>query len=399
MTTAQRLWLGAGLLALVFFLYLVRETLPPFLIALTAAALLDPLLDRMQRRGWSRRSAVIVVFAIFLLVFAGVALILIPAAVRQATDLVGSVPSYYEALAKRFQALLGSQQDLLGRLHLPTSSSEILEQYQAQITRVLQTMLSRLLQFFGASVSKLVWVAIIPIVTFYLMLEIDPLRARVVHLVPQRHQPRFLELSERVGAVFSGYVRGLIIVCAGYAVVTGVLLAVFFRLPYSLMIGLTAGVLYAVPYVGAIATVAIGGLVATASHPSTGYVVGVVLTMLAINQVFDQLITPRVVGGLVGLHPVVSLFALTTGGQLFGLPGMILAVPVAASIKVLLVSVWPQISEPLAAEELEGGAADEALPLAPEETVTVLAPERPAAPLSAGAAATATTDPKSGSRA
>jgi hypothetical protein len=78
---------------------------------------------------------------------------------------------------------------------------------------------------------------------------------------------------------------------------------------------------------------------------------------------------------------------------------MILAVPVAASIKVLLVSVWPQISEPLAAEELEGGAADEALPLAPEETVTVLAPERPAAPLSAGAVATATTDPKSGSRA
>jgi predicted PurR-regulated permease PerM len=189
--------------------------------------------------------------------------------------------------------------------------------------------------------------AIIPIVTFYLLQEIDPLRARIVHLVPVPRRARFLELSERVGSVFSGYVRGLIIVCAGFALATGTVLALIFRLPYSLMIGLISGVLYAVPYVGGLATVGIVALVALSTHPGTGFVLGVVGTVLLIYQLFDQVITPRVVGGQVGLHPVVSIFALTAGGQLFGLPGMILAVPVAASLQIVLTSLWPQLAEPL----------------------------------------------------
>ena len=119
------------------------------------------------------------------------------------------------------------------------------------------------------------------------------------------------------------------------------------------MIGLVSGVLYAVPYVGGAATVAIVALVALSTHSSAGFVLGVVVTVLLIYQLFDQVITPRVVGGQVGLHPVVSIFALTTGGQLFGLPGMILAVPVAASIQIVLTTLWPQLAEPLPAGERE----------------------------------------------
>jgi predicted PurR-regulated permease PerM len=358
-----------GALIVGYFLYRVRDTLPPFFIAFAAAALLDPLLDRLQRRGWSRGAAAGVVFAIFLLVFAGVALVLIPAAMQQAGQFVGNLPAYYAELSKRFEALLRAHQGLLSRLHLPTTSTGIFNQYQQQIPGLLQGMLSRLLQYFAASVSKLAWLAIIPIATFYLLLEIDPLRARIIHLVPAYNRTRFLEMAERVGAVFSGYVRGLIIVCSGYAVVSGLVLAIGFHLRYSLLVGLVAGVFYAVPYVGALATVTVAGLVAAATHPSVGYVLGVVVTLLAINQVFDQIITPRVVGGLVGLNPIVSLFALTAGGELFGLPGMILAVPVAASIKVVLLSVWPALSEPLSAEEVralsqgngEGSKAGEGL--------------------------------------
>lgn len=340
-------------LAAAAFLYLVRDVLPPFLIAFAIAALLDPLLNRMQRCGWSRRAATLVVFALFLLTFAGVALVLIPAAVRQGAEFAGNMPAYYAALTQRAQVALAAHRDLLTRLRLPTTSNEILARYQADITRGLQTLASRLLQLFAGSLSKLSWMAIIPIVTFYLLQEIEPLRARVVHLVPAQHRTRFLELSESVGAVFSGYVRGLIVVCAGYAVVTGVVLALLFRLPYSLMIALVSGVLYAVPYVGAVATIAIAALVAVATQHAAGFILGVGVAMLLVNQLFDQAVTPRVVGGLVGLHPVVSLFALTAGGQLFGLPGMILAVPVAASGQVVLTALWPQLAEPLPAKERE----------------------------------------------
>src|SRR6266571_4149963 len=348
-----RRWIWLGGLAAVAFLYLVRDVLPPFLIAFAVAALLDPLLVWMQRWGWSRRAATLVAFALFLLTFAGVALVLIPAAVRQAAEFAGNMPAYYAELTQRAQAALAAHHELLARLRLPTTSNEILARYQAEITRFLQSLVSRLLQVFASSVSKLPWMAIIPIVTFYLLQEIDPLRARAVHLVPAPHRRRFLELSERVGSVFSGYVRGLIIVCAGFALATGTVLALVFRLPYSLMIGLVSGVLYAVPYVGGAATVAIVALVALSTHSSAGFVLGVVVTVLLIYQLFDQVITPRVVGGQVGLHPVVSIFALTTGGQLFGLPGMILAVPVAASIQIVLTTLWPQLAEPLPAGERE----------------------------------------------
>ncbi len=346
-TLVSRAATALGLLALGLFLYLVRDTLPPFLIGFAAASLLDPVLDRMQRRGWSRRAAAVVVFGLFLILFAGVALVLIPAAVQQAAEFVANAPGYYGELARRLQEAMGARHDLLTRLGLPTTTSQMLARYQPQLTGFLQTLVQRLLQFFAGSAAKLVWVAIIPIVTFYALLEIDAMRARIVHLVPHRHRPRLLDLSERIGAVFSGYARGLILVCAANGVVIGVVLALGFRLSYALMIGLVAGVLYAVPYVGAISTVAIAGLVAVATHHSTGYIVGVLLTLLAINQLFDQLITPRVVGEQVGLHPVVSLFALTAGGALFGLAGMILAVPVAASLKVVMLSLWPQLAEPL----------------------------------------------------
>src|SRR5439155_24279988 len=125
------------------------------------AVLLDPVLDRMQRHGWSRQAATLVVFAIFLLIFAGVALVLIPAAVRQAADFVGNLPDFYTALVARAQAALKAHHALLARLRLPSTSTEILARYQADIARLLQTLLSRLLRFFAGSMSKLVWVAII----------------------------------------------------------------------------------------------------------------------------------------------------------------------------------------------------------------------------------------------
>jgi predicted PurR-regulated permease PerM len=350
-------WIWLGVVALAACLYLLRDVLPPFLIAFAIALLLDPVLSRMQRRGWSRRAATFVVFAIFLLVFAGVALVLIPAAVRQAAEFAGNMPSYYAALSQRAQAALASHHALLARLRLPTTSNEILARYQAQITRLLQTLVSRMLQFFAGSVSKLPWMAIIPIVTLYTLQDIQQLRACVIRLVPVRHRERFLDLSERVGAVFAGYVRGLIIVCAGFAVLNGLVLGLLFRLPYALMVALISGILYAVPYVGGAATVAIVALVALAARGSAGFLLGVVAAELLVYQLFDQVITPRVVGGQVGLHPVVSLFALTAGGQLFGLPGMILAVPVAASVQVVLLTLWPQLAQPPASTSPEAAPA------------------------------------------
>jgi predicted PurR-regulated permease PerM len=344
------LWIAAGIAVLLAFLFVVRDTLPPFLIAFAIAALLDPLLDRMQRWGCSRFVAVVATFAIFLGIFLGVSMILVPLAIKQATDLVIRVPDYYEQFSTWARASVTDHQWLLDRLRLPTTTNDWLDQYHQQIEGFLKTLVSRLVGLLGTSLSKAVWLAIIPIVTFYLMRDIDRIRLRAVTLLPALHRDRITGIASDVGAVFAGYLRGLCIVCVGYAIVNGLILSLGFRLPYALVISMLSGILYAVPYVGAVATIALGTLVALTADPSTGYVLGVAAALLVTNQVFDQVVTPRIVGGLVGLHPVVSLFALTAGGNLFGLAGMILAVPVAASIQVVLVHLFPALGKPLEPE-------------------------------------------------
>jgi predicted PurR-regulated permease PerM len=345
------LGIAAGAFLLAAFLFLVRESLPPFVIAFAIAALLDPLLDRMQQAGFSRRVAAVLTFVLFLGVFLGVCIVLIPMAIKQATELAGNVPAYLQQFSDWARGYAAQHEALLRRAHLPTTTNDWLERYHLQIEGFLKTLVARTFGFLSASLSRLAWLAIIPIVTFYLMQDIDDIRRRALSLLPDPHRDRVSRVAGEVGAVFAGYLRGLCIVCAGYAVVSGIILTLGFRLPYALIISLLAGILYAVPYIGAIATVALGTLVALTANPSPGYVLGVAAALLATNQLFDQVVTPRIVGGLVGLHPVVSLFALTAAGNLFGLPGMILAVPVAASIQVILLHLFPALRKPLPVEK------------------------------------------------
>lgn len=350
-TWVRSLGIAAGLAVLAWFLYLTREALPPFVIALVFAVILDPVLDGLQRRGWSRRAAAAAVFAVFLLVFLLVAFVLLPMAVHQAVELVRNVPGYYARLTAWSEQLLSERRGLLERLHLPTSSTQILSQYQQQISGFLSTLVSRLVAALGGSLGKLVWLVIIPIVTFYLLQDLDAIGRRLRSLLPEGRRNQVTHMARGVVAVFAGYVRGLCIVCAALGVVDSLLLTFVFHLPYALVIGIFAGILYAVPYVGPAASSALGALVALSSpHASAGYVLAVAATMLIAMLVFDQGITPRVLGKLVGLHPVVSLFALTVGGTVAGVAGMILAVPVAASIKVVLVELFPALTRPLPEE-------------------------------------------------
>lgn len=339
---------AAVLVPLLILLYAARGTLPPFLIAFAIAVLLDPLLDRLEAHGWSRIAAVLLVFAFFLLAFLLVALVLIPTAINQAEDLIENFGSYQKRLEAWGSDLLLRLKPLLERFNLPTDTDTLIERYRAQISTSLQVLVAAITSGLQAALGKALWFVIIPIVTFYLMLDIDRVLMRLIFLFPEGRRERAVEVGRKVVGVFTGYLRGLVTVCALYAVANGFVLAVFFRLPNSLVIGLLAGILYAVPYVGAIATIALGSLVALAvpGH-TTGYVVAVALTLLATNQIFDQVITPRIVGGEVGLHPVLSLFALTVAGDLFGLPGMLLAVPLAASIRVILIELFPALSRPL----------------------------------------------------
>ena len=162
------------------------------------------------------------------------------------------------------------------------------------------------------------------------------------------------EMGRDVMGVFSDYLRGLVIVCALYGAATiGLLylLSVWHHplAHYALLVGAAAGILYAIPYLGSTATALVTFLVAfaaaTADHASGLAFGGIaVLATLALNQVFDGVVTPRVVGGGVGLHPILAIFALVIGGELFGIWGMLLSVPLAGSIQAILFRLYPKLT-------------------------------------------------------
>jgi predicted PurR-regulated permease PerM len=194
------------------------------------------------------------------------------------------------------------------------------------------------------------WLLVVPIVTLYLMIDLDRIKLRMYHVIAERHRGLVVDLSMQVGRVFSAYLRGLMMVCLSFGIALYVVLGGMFQMEYAVIIALLAVVLYAVPYLGQLLLLVVCGLVAWATVHQLGYVLGVAAAVILVGQLFDQLITPRVMGKQVGLHPVLGVFALMVGGQLFGLPGMVVAVPVAASLRVVLIYLFPRLGEPIPAD-------------------------------------------------
>jgi len=195
------------------------------------------------------------------------------------------------------------------------------------------------MQFAG----NLVWVVIIPIVAFYALRDFHVILAKALLVVPSRNRPLMQTAVTEITAIFGKYLRGLGIVSLMNGVATGLLLVVL-RVPNAALLGIVAGLLYSVPYMGAILTVALTAAVAFIGGGLHLMLIAVGASMVLHQIVFDQIITPRILGGHVGLHPIASIFALLVGNLLLGIIGMVLAVPVAACIQIAVVAVLPKLA-------------------------------------------------------
>lgn len=324
------------------FLYLVRGILPPFVIAFAAAWLLDPILDRLQKRGYPRLLAISAVYLAFLGLFVVGLVFLVPAVVRQTKQLAEDFPSYVHSVETYASDAMAAHHDTLVRLRLPTTPSELIDKYSQYLTARSVVALRGTGNWLAANAAKTLWLILIPLLSFYFLNDIDRIRERSALFVPAQWRERTIAVLSKVGAVFSSYVRGLIVVCILYAAVSTIVLTVA-GVKYGIILGLISGLLYAVPFVGAILITLMIFLVALATK-GLAFAALMTVVMFLLNQLaFDMVITPRVVGRSVGLHPVLSLFALMAGQQLFGLVGMVLAVPVAASIQEVIFELYPEL--------------------------------------------------------
>ncbi|MGD8239868.1 MAG: AI-2E family transporter, partial [Armatimonadota bacterium] len=200
----------------------------------------------------------------------------------------------------------------------------LFDEATASVSRVVPTALRKVGSFLLGSLSSLLVVVLVPIIAFHFLKEFDPFRAAVVRLVPERRRDDFRAITRQVNAMLGSYLRGLTAVCVLVAIASTAMLYVLsllFGMEYALVIGLVTGLTYAVPYIGAtLAAVAAGVFgYATADHHALlcgGLAVGL---QIVINQIFDSIIMPRIVGHKVGMHPLLVIFALMAGFELWGI--------------------------------------------------------------------------------
>jgi predicted PurR-regulated permease PerM len=215
------------------------------------------------------------------------------------------------------------------------------------VPRVLRTLAGWL----QGSIGSLLLLLILPLIVYYFMNEIDPMRQRVVFLIPEPYREKVVAMSRDVNRMIGRYIRGQFVVCLSFSVAAILLLGIWsavFGMRYALMLGLLAGVFYVIPYVGMIVNFS---LIASIAYLTTNHSILCALcaggSLVVMNVMFDNLVVPRVVGKELGLHPLTVIFALLAGGQFGGIIGMLVAVPVAGAIKAVLLHIFPQLSAPI----------------------------------------------------
>ena len=324
----------------------VLDVAPPFVIAIALALLLDPLLDRFERRGMSRGLGVAVVGLSFAGIFLLGVVFLAPKIAQQATALAANFQDYAEQARSQINVILQQHEPALEKLHLPTTTTEWTSRFSGQLQGFAGTAVSFFATALTNALSRVLWLVIIPLATLWLLRDIDYIKAKLVRFTPESHRERVIRLTAAVGVVFGKYLRGMLTVAILFSL-AAMLVLTLFGLDYALIIGAVAGLFYLVPYIGVFIMAVITGLAALVQPPHSASYALILMGVLAFQSfvVFDLGITPRIVGGSVGVHPVLALFSLALGARLFGVVGMVAAVPVAASLQVAIGQLYPQIHE------------------------------------------------------
>lgn len=322
-------WWGGGLAVFVLVMWLLSDAVLPYLAGAAIAYFMDPLADRLEARGVSRTVATVLITINAVGIGLVLLLILIPAILDQVRLLVNSLPNLAEHL--RNFIVTNFPEQLEQGSTLSTALANLRDSAQDWSLRLLKTAWSGGL----AVIDFLMLLVITPVVAFYLLMDWDRMVAKVDSWLPRDHAPVIRRLAGDIDRVMAGFVRGQLTVCAILGAFYALSLVVI-GLQFGLVIGLFAGLISFIPFVGAI----LGGLlsigVAVFQFWNDPVWILAVAGVFMFGQAMEgNVLTPKLVGGSVGLHPVWLMFSLSAFGVLFGFTGLLIAVPTAAAIGVL----------------------------------------------------------------
>jgi len=326
----QAKYWGIAVAVLVLVLWQLGNVILPFVLGGAIAYCLDPIADRLERMGLNRIASVATITLAASVVFVVMVLAVIPTLIQQTATLIDTAPDLFTRL-----------RDWLAT-HFPQvmDESSVIRQQLVAIGTAIQSkggdLLNGVLTSALSLINLVVLIVVVPVVAFYLLLDWDKMVARIDDLLPLDHAPAIRQIAKDIDRTLASFIRGQGTVCLILGTYYAVAL-MFAGLNFGLVVGFVAGMISFIPYVGALVGGSLALGLALFQFWGDWWSIGIVGAIFAVGQVMEgNVLTPNLVGGSVGLHPVWLIFALSVFGSLFGFVGMLVAVPLAAMIGVVI---------------------------------------------------------------
>jgi predicted PurR-regulated permease PerM len=339
--TLIRLGVGVALLfVLVWLMQALQIVTTIVMVAFVFAYILDPVVCRLQSVRIGRSVASLLVLVLGLLLIVSLVLFLIPAVFREIASFVKVLPAYLTVLENSASHVLeklnisvpqdwGEVQNLVierGKQALPTladTAREVLSSLFASTVHIISTMFYALL---------------VPVITYYLLVSFQNLKQSVHELIPPYMREPVVEKLRQIDFVLSGFIRGQLTICL---ILAGLYSLGFFiiGIDLAILLGVISGLLFIIPYFGTAIGIVFGSLMAFVKYGDLAHVLYILGWIGSVQLLESYVLTPKVVGDAIGLHPVVYILALLAAGNLFGFVGLLVAIPVTAVLKVLLMTL------------------------------------------------------------
>ena len=327
-------WLAAGGLFLLI-ISMLNEILLPFIVGLALAYFLDPIADYLEKVGFSRLWATIIIVLCFSAFFVAVIVFMIPILIDEISKLIANAPQYLiklKELAIQIRQEWFGQLDPADKARLESISADFAKQFTSWLANTSSSILSGSFAIFNFLSLMLVT----PVVTFYLLKDWDKIVEIVDNNLPRDHAPTLRRLAFEIDSVMAGFVRGqvTVLILLGLFYIVGLKLA---GLNFGILIGAIAGLISFIPFVGSAVGFLLAGSVAIVQFWPEWVPIATILGIFLAGQAIEgNLLSPKIVGDSVQLHPVWLIFSLFVFGYMFGFVGLLIAVPVAAAIGVIV---------------------------------------------------------------
>jgi len=338
MTMDTRKWVLSVLLFLsLLFLYRVRVILSPFLFAALVAYIAYPLVQVFERRQVPRPMAIILVYLIFAVIVGITVSFLIPQLAAEVAEILETIPDQTEMLADGLNLWRS-----LDNISVPEVLQTGLDLLVGRVQHLLERLAQRIADLLVGMVSQIVSLLIAPILAYYLLRDLEVIKRRSLMLIPKQYRLTVYKFCKETNRVLNGFIRGQLV----NALLVGLLIAAGLALlgiKFALFIGFLAGIFNIIPYFGPVIGFIPASLFALAKSPLT--VLWVLGLFVLVNQLEANVISPKIIGERVGLHPLAVIFAIFAGGELMGIVGMLIAVPAAAIVRIVFAYVLERVDQ------------------------------------------------------